>query len=77
MKDLPFTAVPAYKLGKPFNPRGNRWVGYVVTLEGRRVYVAGDTDDTPDARSVSCDVDRKSTRLNSSHSDRSRMPSSA
>lgn len=56
MKDLPFTAVPAYNLGKPFHPRGNRWVGYVVTLEGRRVYVAGDTDDTPDARSVSCDV---------------------
>ena len=53
VKDLPFTAVPAYNLGKPFHPRGNRWVGYVVTLEGRRVYVAGDTDDTPDARSVS------------------------
>ena len=31
-------------------------MGYVVTLEGRRIYVAGDTDDTPDARSVSCDV---------------------
>ena len=56
VKDLPFTAVPAYNLGKPFHPRGNRWVGYVVTLEDRRVYVAGDTDDTPDARSVSCDV---------------------
>lgn len=37
VKDLPFTAVPAYNLGKPFHPRGNRWVGYVVTLEGRRV----------------------------------------
>lgn len=56
VKDLPFTAVPAYNLGKPFHPHGNRWVGYVVTLEGQRVYVAGDTDDTPDARSVSCDV---------------------
>ena len=56
VKDLSFTAVPAYNLGKPFHPRGNRWVGYVVTLEGQRVYVAGDTDDTPDARSVSCDV---------------------
>ncbi len=56
VQGLPFTAVPAYNLGKPFHPRGNHWVGYVVTLEGRRVYVAGDTDDTPDARSVSCDV---------------------
>ena len=30
VKDLPFTAVPAYNLGKPFHPRGNRWVGYVA-----------------------------------------------
>ena len=56
VKDLPFTAVPAYNLGKPFHPRRNRWVGYVVTVAGRRVYVAGDTDDTPEARAVRCDA---------------------
>ena len=33
VQGLPFPAVPAYNLGKPFHPRGNRWVGYVVTLE--------------------------------------------
>ena len=27
-----------------------------MTLEGQRVYVAGDTDDTPEARRVVCDI---------------------
>ena len=49
MKDLPFTAVPAYNLGSLFHPRGNRWVGYVVTLRIGGSMWAGDTDDTPDA----------------------------
>ncbi len=28
----------------------------IVTVAGRRVYVAGDTDDTPEARAVRCDA---------------------
>ena len=56
VKGIPFTAVPAYNIGKPFHPRSNGWVGYVAELDGLRAYVAGDTDDTPEARAVSCDA---------------------
>ncbi len=49
-------AVPAYNLNKRFHPRDNGWVGYVVTLDGVRYYVAGDTDDLPENRSLGCDV---------------------
>ena len=56
VKGIPFTAVPAYNIGKPFHPRSNGWVGYVAELDGLRVYVSGDTDDTPEARAVSCDA---------------------
>ena len=48
--------VPAYNLNKKFHPRANNWVGYVVTVDGLRFYVAGDTDDTPEARAVRCDA---------------------
>lgn len=48
--------MPAYNIGKPFHPRSNGWVGYVAELDGLRVYVSGDTDDTPEARAVSCDA---------------------
>ncbi|MHB8835589.1 MAG: MBL fold metallo-hydrolase [Candidatus Methylomirabilia bacterium] len=46
-------AVPAYNIkherspGVPFHPRG-RGNGYVVTLAGLRVYVAGDTENIPE-----------------------------
>ena len=56
VKGISFTAVPAYNIGKPFHPRVNGWVGYAAELDGLRVYVAGDTDDTPEARAVSCDA---------------------
>ncbi len=35
---------PAYNPGKKYHPRANNWFGVVVTLDGVRVYYAGDTD---------------------------------
>ena len=49
-------AVPAYNKIKPFHPKKNGWVGYVVSLDGARYYVAGDTDAVGELSSVSCDV---------------------
>ncbi len=53
---IAFETVPAYNPAKRFHPRGNDWVGYVVTLGGVRVYVAGDTDETDEAAAVRCDL---------------------
>ena len=38
------TAVPAYNTNKPNHPRSRNWVGFIIELDGRRIYVAGDTD---------------------------------
>ena len=51
-----FETVPAYNRLKPFHPKTAGWVGYIFCLNGKRIYVAGDTDATPDARKVRCDV---------------------
>lgn len=48
--------VPAYNIRKPFHPRKKNWLGYVVTVEDRRIYVAGDTDVTEENRQVRCDI---------------------
>lgn len=48
--------VRSYNISKAFHPKQNGWVGYVVNICGSRVYVCGDTDDTPEARAVKCDV---------------------
>ena len=53
-----FLTVPAYnRLPKLFHPKKNGWTGYViVTAEGARVYVAGDTDATDEAAEVGCEI---------------------
>ena len=53
---LEFETVPAYNHMKPFHPRSAGWVGYILNIEGMRIYVAGDTDATQEAKEVKCDV---------------------
>ena len=53
---LAFEAVAAYNPGKRFHPKANGWVGYVLETGGLRLYVAGDTDATPEAAAVRCDL---------------------
>ena len=53
---LEFETVPAYNVLKPFHPLLAGWVGYVINADGVRIYVAGDTDATREAKAVRCDV---------------------
>jgi L-ascorbate metabolism protein UlaG (beta-lactamase superfamily) len=57
---LKIEAVPAYNLvhmrkGKPFHPKG-AGNGYVITFGDIRVYVAGDTENTPEMKNLK-DID--------------------
>ena len=54
--EIAVETVPAYNQLKPFHPKKNGWLGYVITVGGQRIYVAGDTDATKEAKSVSCDI---------------------
>ncbi|MBQ8966127.1 MBL fold metallo-hydrolase [Ruminococcus sp.] len=56
VEGIPIDAVAAYNLLKPFHPRKNGWLGYVVTVSGQRIYVCGDTDATSEAKAVKCDI---------------------
>lgn len=49
-------AVPAYNTNKPMHRAEYGWLGYVVTVDGQRVYVCGDTDATNEGESVKCDI---------------------
>lgn len=54
--DVRVETIPAYNPLKPFHPRKNNWVGYLLTVDGVRIYIAGDTDITKENSAVSCDV---------------------
>ena len=53
---LQVEAVAACNTLKPFHPRRKGWVGYIVTVDGFRIYVAGDTDATKEVKAVRCDI---------------------
>ncbi len=48
--------VPAYNPHKQFHPRTSGHVGYIVTLNGQRIYHAGDTDEIPEMAQIQCDI---------------------
>ena len=49
-------AVAAYNVGNAFHPKGNNWIGAVITIDNKRIYYAGDTDLTDEMSGLS-DVD--------------------
>ena len=56
INSLPLETVPAYNILKPFHPKSAEWVGYILNIEGKRIYIAGDTDSTREAQAVKCDI---------------------
>ena len=57
VEELKIEAVPAYNIvhmrsaGRPFHPKG-AGNGYVITFGDKRVYVAGDTENTPEMKAL-------------------------
>ena len=56
IQGIKFETIPSYNTNKTFHPKENGWVGYIITLDDIRYYIAGDTDITEENRKVKCDV---------------------
>ncbi len=56
IKGLELETIPAYNTIKPFHPKRSEWVGYIVIIDGKRIYIAGDTGLTKEAKAVKCDI---------------------
>ena len=53
---IPVETVPMYNVNKKFHARSAGWLGYVVTVDGERIYVAGDIDAIDEAKNLKCDT---------------------
>ncbi len=40
--------IPAYNTNKQFHKKVNDWIGFVITIDDKRIYYAGDTDLIPE-----------------------------
>ncbi len=55
--DIKIEAVPAYNIKKTnFHPKSNVWLGYILTVNGVRIYHAGDTERIPEMKNFNCDI---------------------
>ena len=56
LDEIEFKTTYAYNRNKDFHKKENNWVGYIVDIEGEKVYVAGDTDNLEELRDIKCDI---------------------
>jgi L-ascorbate metabolism protein UlaG (beta-lactamase superfamily) len=49
---LKLTGFPAYNIGKHFHPKANEWLGYLIELDRKRIFHAGDTDAVPELKTL-------------------------
>ena len=56
VKEAAIEVVPAYNTDKVFHLKQNLWVGFIVQLDGVRLYHAGDTDLIPEMKLLKVDV---------------------
>lgn len=55
VKEMSFSTVPAYNIQQErlsYHPRENNWVGYVLLINNKKNYHAGDTDFIPEMNSL-------------------------
>lgn len=56
VEGIDIEAVPSYNTNKQFHPKANGWVGYIFTVKGQRIYIAGDTDYIPEMKNFKVDI---------------------
>ena len=56
VNDVKIEAVRSYNTNKDFHPKGNNWVGFIISVDGWRVYHSGDTDLIPEMAEIKADV---------------------
>jgi L-ascorbate metabolism protein UlaG (beta-lactamase superfamily) len=50
--NIKISVIPAYNIDKPFHPRQESWVGYLVKMDNVLIYHAGDTDLIPEMQKL-------------------------
>lgn len=50
------TGVPAYNLKSGYHPKDEGWLGYIIEVDGVKIYHAGDTDLIPAMQGINVDI---------------------
>ncbi len=50
--DIKVILVPAYNITKMFHPKTSEFAGFIIEMEGKKIYHAGDTDRIPEMKNL-------------------------
>jgi len=50
VQGITIEAVPSYNTNKQFHTKDRKWLGFIFTINGTRIYLAGDTDYIPEMK---------------------------
>ena len=56
VKEINISTIPAYNKNKDYHPKTKKWLGYVIEIDGEKLYFAGDTDYIPEMKKLE-DID--------------------
>ncbi len=56
VQGIEIEATPSYNTNKRFHKKTDEYVGFIVTVDGQRIYHAGDTDVIPEMADLRVDV---------------------
>jgi L-ascorbate metabolism protein UlaG (beta-lactamase superfamily) len=56
LREVKIEAVPSYNRDKDFHPKEKAWLGFIVEVNGVRIYHAGDTDFIPEMKGLKVDI---------------------
>ncbi|MCP4181323.1 MAG: MBL fold metallo-hydrolase [bacterium] len=55
-KGIDIEVVEAYNINSEFHPKSAGLIGYIITVSGKRIYIAGDTDFIPEMLDLEIDL---------------------
>jgi L-ascorbate metabolism protein UlaG (beta-lactamase superfamily) len=54
--DITIQGFPAYNINKPFHPKSNNWLGFIIKHKDVSIYIAGDSDVTEEAKQLKVNI---------------------
>ncbi len=56
LKSMDLKTIPAYNIKTKHHLKSQNWVGYLINIDNKSIYIMGDTDMIKEALDVKCDI---------------------
>ena len=56
INNLYFETTKSYNINKPFHPKENNYLGYIITINNKKYYIVGDSDYIDEMNNIKCDT---------------------